>query len=250
MKILQCTECGKDVEVTGKYASRTKSTICTDCSLASASPQALWWKEFHEKNRELLTEQGATRPKPSDADSNTYFHAMPSKSACPECGETFGNAWQGASLARHRWEAHGISGEATFNSHVERYGPPEQKPGDRNCPECGKRFGPFNQEVSFTEHRWKAHGIPGEATFEGKVYEFKRIERTLSFWERFQKAEFVDNNPPLNRFLCIFVAMPLSVAASAAVAAAIFYPFSLIEFKDFNHSSPYETCQPTPFGCE
>ena len=62
MKILQCTECGKDVEMTyefaGKYAGRAKSTICSDCSLAKASPEELWWKEFHEKNRELLRERG------------------------------------------------------------------------------------------------------------------------------------------------------------------------------------------------
>ncbi len=57
MKILKCAECGKDVEMTfefaGKYAGRANSTICNDCALATASPGVLWWKKFHQKNREL-----------------------------------------------------------------------------------------------------------------------------------------------------------------------------------------------------
>ena len=57
MKILKCAECGKDVEMTfefaGKYEGRAKSTIYNDCALATASPEQLWWKGFHEKCRKL-----------------------------------------------------------------------------------------------------------------------------------------------------------------------------------------------------
>ena len=57
MKILKCAECGKDVEMTfefaGKYEGRAKSTIYNDCALATASPEVLWWRKFHEKNRKL-----------------------------------------------------------------------------------------------------------------------------------------------------------------------------------------------------
>ncbi len=57
MKILQCSRCGKDVEMTfeftGKYPGRAKLTICTDCALASASSDVLWLKDFHEQNREF-----------------------------------------------------------------------------------------------------------------------------------------------------------------------------------------------------
>ena len=57
MKILKCAECGKDVEMSfefaGKYGGRAKSTICNDCALATASPEVLWWRKFHEKNRKL-----------------------------------------------------------------------------------------------------------------------------------------------------------------------------------------------------
>jgi hypothetical protein len=33
--------------------AKAKSTIRTDCAIATESPEVLWWREFHEKNRKL-----------------------------------------------------------------------------------------------------------------------------------------------------------------------------------------------------
>lgn len=48
----------------------------------------------------------------------------PGKSYCDICGEEFGNHWQAVGLAQHKWEAHGIPGEVTFNGRTKRFGPP------------------------------------------------------------------------------------------------------------------------------
>ena len=40
------------------------------------------------------------------------------------------------------------------------------------CPHCGEQFGNAWQRVGLKAHLWKVHGIPGEATFNGKVIKF------------------------------------------------------------------------------
>ena len=42
------------------------------------------------------------------------------------------------------------------------------------CPHCGEQFGNARQGVGLKAHLWKAHGIPGEATFNGKLVKFPR----------------------------------------------------------------------------
>ena len=44
------------------------------------------------------------------------------KRCCEKCGMQFGGAWQAMALAQHKWEAHGIPGEATFNGKTKRFG--------------------------------------------------------------------------------------------------------------------------------
>ena len=41
---------------------------------------------------------------------------------CEICGEQFGHAWQAMAMAKHKWEAHGIAGEASFNGRTKRFG--------------------------------------------------------------------------------------------------------------------------------
>ena len=40
------------------------------------------------------------------------------------------------------------------------------------CPHCGEQFGNAWQRVGLKAHLWKVLGIPGEATFNGKVIKF------------------------------------------------------------------------------
>ena len=42
------------------------------------------------------------------------------------------------------------------------------------CPHCGEQFGHAWQSVGLKAHLWEVHGIPGEATFNGKLIKFPR----------------------------------------------------------------------------
>ena len=120
----------------------------------------------------------------------------------------------------------------------------------RTCPECGETFGNAWQAVSFARHRWEAHGIAGEATFNGKLMRFGPSEQKLTFWQRYTKAQFVDNNPRLNAFINVFVVFPLTLGASVVTAIVVFWPLTLLPESMTPSSTTDEICHPTPFGCE
>ena len=50
----------------------------------------------------------------------------------------------------------------------------QRNPLKSYCPHCGEQFGSAWQGVGLKAHLWKVHGIPGEATFNGKLIKFPR----------------------------------------------------------------------------
>ena len=50
----------------------------------------------------------------------------------------------------------------------------DRDPPKSYCPHCGEQFGHAWQGVGLKAHLWKVHGIPGEATFNGKLIKFPR----------------------------------------------------------------------------
>ena len=47
-------------------------------------------------------------------------------------------------------------------------------PLKKYCPHCGEQFGHAWGGVGLKHHLWEAHGIPGEAKFNGKLIKFPR----------------------------------------------------------------------------
>ena len=95
-----CVDCGESTY------SLSEPVLCRACSLKRYPKQAGCWEGD------------------GDVQSSQVQHRRPDKAYCDICGEQFGTAWQAMGLAKHKWEAHGIPGEASFNGRTKRFGPP------------------------------------------------------------------------------------------------------------------------------
>ena len=76
---------------------------------------------------------------------------------------------------------------------------------------------------------------------------YPRPKLTLN--ERFRTCQFFDNTP-LNWAFNFFVALPISLLVSSAIAVAVLWPLGKALQLDKMPDSDTEQCHQTPFGCE
>ena len=96
----QCVDCGDSTY------SLSEPVLCRACSLKRYPKQAGCWEGD------------------DDIQSSQVQQRRPDKAYCDICGKQFGSAWQAMGLTKHKWEAHGIPGEASFNGRSKQFGPP------------------------------------------------------------------------------------------------------------------------------
>ena len=57
----------------------------------------------------------------------------------------------------------------------------DRNPHARQCPHCGQQFGNAWGGVGRAKHLWEVHGIPAQATFNGKVIKFPKDTGAAKF---------------------------------------------------------------------
>ena len=118
---------------------------------------------------------------------------------------------------------------------------PPRRPGKSYCDICGQQFGNAWQAVGLAQHKWEAHGIPGEVTFNGRTTRFgPEQQEAKTFRQRLQTAQFFDNRPA-NWAFNLLVAFPLALVLSSALAFVVLAPIAaLMDRLDF--TSPADKC--------